>query len=40
MKTTNKTVKETNLKAVILDFIYVIGFIGLFAFTMLSAYNN
>ena len=40
MNTKTKTTKETNLKSVFIDLIYIVGFIGLFAFTMASIYNN
>lgn len=40
MNTKTKTVKETNLKTILIDLIYIFGFIGLFAFTIISAINN
>jgi hypothetical protein len=37
---TSKEVKETNLNTVLIDLIYIIGFMGFFIFTMVSVYNN
>jgi hypothetical protein len=40
MNTKTKTTKETDLKSVLIDFIYILGFAALFIFTLVSIYNK
>jgi hypothetical protein len=35
-----KETKETKLKTILIDLIYIFGFIGLFTFTIITAINN